>query len=208
MNEKIIDRLYQYLDYKGIKKTRFEKEIGLSNGYLGTQKRRNADLGEGVIQKIIDNSPDLSVVWFVCGNGEMLNYSEETMNDKVNNSISLEKKDSQIKQRLLNYLKHNQVDIDTFCLKTSFSKSFLNHNYELSESEIIQIATTFDELNLEWLLLGKGQMNKQVVAIDNDAHISKIQELMSVIRDKDKIIKLQEKLLSHDCIDEKIQNAG
>lgn len=208
MNEKIIDRLYQYLDYKGIKKTRFEKEIGLSNGYLGTQKRRNADLGEGVIQKIIDNSPDLSVVWFVCGNGEMLNYSEETMNDKVNNSISLEKKDSQIKQRLLNYLKHNQVDIDTFCLKTSFSKSFLNHNYELSESEIIQIATTFDELNLEWLLLGKGQMNKQVVAIDNDAHISKIQELMSVIRDKDKIIKLQEKLLSHDCIDEKMQNAG
>ena len=37
---KAIERLYQYLDYKGVKPTRFEKEIGLSNGYLGTQLKR------------------------------------------------------------------------------------------------------------------------------------------------------------------------
>lgn len=69
---KAIDRLMQYLDIKEIKPTRFEKNIGLSNGYLGTQRRRNADLGEGVLLKIADNCLDLSIEWLLTGNGSML----------------------------------------------------------------------------------------------------------------------------------------
>lgn len=69
---KIINRLYEYLDYKSIAPTRFEKNIGLSNGYLGTQLKRNADLGESIINKIIDNCLDLNVEWLVSGVGEML----------------------------------------------------------------------------------------------------------------------------------------
>ncbi|WP_368209506.1 hypothetical protein [Alistipes shahii] len=73
---KAIDRFYQYLAEKGIKATRFEKDAGLSNGYLGTQKKRNADLGEGVILKIIDNCRDLSLQWLLTGKGPML-YEQE-----------------------------------------------------------------------------------------------------------------------------------
>lgn len=69
---KAIDRFLQYLDNKEIKPTRFEKDAGLSNGYLGTQKKRNADLGEGIIIKIIDYCRDLSVDWLLTGNGVML----------------------------------------------------------------------------------------------------------------------------------------
>lgn len=69
---KIIDRFLQYLDYKDIKPTRFEKEIGLSNGYLGTQKKRNADLGETIITKLLDNCLDLNPLWLLTGEGEML----------------------------------------------------------------------------------------------------------------------------------------
>ncbi|MGZ3753621.1 MAG: S24 family peptidase [Mucilaginibacter sp.] len=70
--EKIIDRVYKYLDYQGIPPTRFEKEIGLSNGYLNTQKKREADLGESVIKKIVDNSLDLNLDWLMTGKGQML----------------------------------------------------------------------------------------------------------------------------------------
>ena len=52
MEEKIISRLFTYLKSKSIPHTRFEKEVGLSNGYLNTQLKRNSDLGEGVIRKL------------------------------------------------------------------------------------------------------------------------------------------------------------
>lgn len=69
---KAIERFYLYLDYKGIKPTAFEKKVGLSNGYLGTQLRRKGALGEDIINTIIDNCLDLDVVWLIRGEGEML----------------------------------------------------------------------------------------------------------------------------------------
>ena len=69
---KAIERLYKYIDYKGYKPTRFEKELGLSNGYLGTQYKRSADLGESVFNKIIDYCLDINPEWLLTGHGTML----------------------------------------------------------------------------------------------------------------------------------------
>jgi hypothetical protein len=69
---KAIDRIYEYLAVKGIKPTVIEKEIGLSNGYLSVQRKRNADIGEGVLNKIIDYCRDVSPVWLLTGHGEMM----------------------------------------------------------------------------------------------------------------------------------------
>ncbi|MDR1865964.1 MAG: hypothetical protein LBR08_10390 [Bacteroidales bacterium] len=74
---KAIERLHEYLNYKGLKPTRFEKQIGLSNGYLGTQLKRCADLGESIMGKIIDNCLDISPEWLLTGRGEMLKKQEE-----------------------------------------------------------------------------------------------------------------------------------
>ncbi len=73
---KAVERLFKYLKYKGIPHTRFEKEIGLSNGYLNTQLKRGADLGEGVILKVIENSLDLNMEWLLTGKGEMVKSRE------------------------------------------------------------------------------------------------------------------------------------
>lgn len=77
---KAIERLFKYLDFKGIPHTRFEKTIGISNGYLNTQLKRNADIGEGMFIKIIDNCLDMNPVWLLTGNDEMIkkeNYVAE-----------------------------------------------------------------------------------------------------------------------------------
>lgn len=78
--QKIIHRIFQYIDYKGVPHTRFEKEIGLSNGYLNTQLRRNADIGESVLQRFIDNSLDVNVEWLITGNGSMLVNAKKPLN--------------------------------------------------------------------------------------------------------------------------------
>ena len=69
---KAVDRLYEYLNIKGLKPTAIEKAIGISNGYLSAQKKRQADIGEGMMNKIIDYCRDINPEWLLTGNGEML----------------------------------------------------------------------------------------------------------------------------------------
>lgn len=69
---KAIDRFYEYLAEKSLKPTAIEKEIGLSNGYLSAQKKRNADMGEGMLLKIIDYFRDINPLWLLTGEGPML----------------------------------------------------------------------------------------------------------------------------------------
>lgn len=92
MEEKIINRLFTYLKRKKIPHTRFEKEIGLSNGYLKTQERRKSDLGEGVISKIIDNCLDLDIVWLMTGKGDMFTTDKNssiTQSVQGNNNVAI-----------------------------------------------------------------------------------------------------------------------
>ncbi len=103
---KAIERLYEYFDYKGIKPTRFEKEIGLSNGYLGKTLARKADIGSSILVKIIDNCPDLDIVWLITGEGKMIkeDHSISIVNEystPYNNKLEilksiLEEKDKEI----------------------------------------------------------------------------------------------------------------
>ena len=79
---KAIERLYKYIDYKGVKPSPFEKEIGLSNGYLGKQLNRKADLGEGILIKIIENCPEISPEWLLMGKEPMLKI-KDTSNSTV-----------------------------------------------------------------------------------------------------------------------------
>ncbi len=60
------------MDYMSLKPAQFEELCGLSNGYLSKQKKREADLGEGVFKKILDNSPYINPAWLLIGEGEML----------------------------------------------------------------------------------------------------------------------------------------
>lgn len=69
---KAIDRLKQYIDYKGLRQTPFEASVGLSNGYIGKQLKREAGVGEEILVKIIDNCPDLNAEWLITGKGSML----------------------------------------------------------------------------------------------------------------------------------------
>lgn len=69
---KTVDRIYKYIEYKRINASKLEKTIGLSNGYLGKQLKRNADIGESILNKILENCPEINPQWLMTGVGQML----------------------------------------------------------------------------------------------------------------------------------------
>jgi len=48
---KAIQRLFQYFEFKHIKPTRLERDLGLGKGYLGLQLKREADIGSSILEK-------------------------------------------------------------------------------------------------------------------------------------------------------------
>jgi len=84
---KIIERFFQYLEYKDIKPTRFEKDYGLSNGYLGVQLKRKGNLGEEALKTIIDNCLDINPIWLINGEGSMIKRRAYFENDKTIDTI-------------------------------------------------------------------------------------------------------------------------
>lgn len=70
--KKAIHRLFEYLKHENIPHTRFEKDVGISNGYLKKQLEREAGLGEDIIVKIIEKSLHLNPDWLLRGKGKML----------------------------------------------------------------------------------------------------------------------------------------
>ena len=84
---KAIERLLQYIEYKGFNKRTFEIDNGLSNGYLGKQLSRNADLGEGILIKILENCPDLNPEWLLTGKGEMLVLDNDEAKKKPSEEV-------------------------------------------------------------------------------------------------------------------------
>lgn len=110
---KAIERLIQYIDYKGFSNRSFEIQIGLSNGYIGTQLKRNADLGESILNKILDNCLDINPIWLISGKGEMLKQKEAPIvpivNEKDSYIIELQKdKIRSLEKELQNQRQENE----------------------------------------------------------------------------------------------------
>lgn len=69
---KIAERILYFLDSQNIKPSPFENKIGVSRGYFNKMVKRNADIGEGTILKIVEYCPQVNLSWLILGTGEML----------------------------------------------------------------------------------------------------------------------------------------
>ena len=72
----MIDRILQIIDFKGINKSIFYKETGLSNGFLDKVK----DIGASKLELILKSYPEISMEWLLTGKGEMLKDIEKVQN--------------------------------------------------------------------------------------------------------------------------------
>jgi len=77
---KAIHRLGQFIKHVGLSARQFDLSIGAGNGYTLRMIRNSASIGTDVIETVLREYPQLSVVWLITGEGEMLKPNKEVAN--------------------------------------------------------------------------------------------------------------------------------
>lgn len=72
----ILDRIKQFIDHKGIAVSAFERSIGMSNASFGKSLKNGGAIGTDKLENFLRVYPEVSPVWLLTGQGEMLGTSE------------------------------------------------------------------------------------------------------------------------------------
>lgn len=80
MEMTVKERLIEFMKFKGLSQGKFEKTVGLSNGYIN-QLRHSPSLSK--IQMIISAYPELNPDWLTHGTGEMLKAASKSANKEL-----------------------------------------------------------------------------------------------------------------------------
>lgn len=165
MAEKITnikERILYFIEYKGINKEDFFNGLNeITYGSFKGASKRSA-LNSNAVAEIVTKYPEINLVWLITGKGEML----------VKNKVT----------RLLEFIKHENIDRKTFAEKTKIDFKIINNlekfedlNYDIFDN----VFSLFPELNEEWILFGNGNMLKQKESLVYERSSDKVNEQKS-----------------------------
>lgn len=88
----ILERIKEYLDFKGITIAAFEKSIGMGNASFRKALLNGGAIGTDKLEKILSVYVDLSPLWVVSGRGTMTENGddEDAAKDKAIVQLTLE----------------------------------------------------------------------------------------------------------------------
>ena len=72
----MLTRIKQYIDFKGISVSAFEKSIGMSNASFGKSLKNGGSIGGDKLEKILTIYKDINAEWLLTGHGEMIKNSQ------------------------------------------------------------------------------------------------------------------------------------
>ena len=73
----ILERLKEYIDYKGISIAAFERSIGMANASFGKSLKRHGSIGTDKLENILSVYKDISPQWLLLGKGGMIKEDKQ-----------------------------------------------------------------------------------------------------------------------------------
>ena len=80
---KILLRIHQFADSKGLSIRELERTSGITQGVISKAIKNNGEIGSDKLENIIQTYPLLSAEWLLRGEGEMLKQDLAPQNDFV-----------------------------------------------------------------------------------------------------------------------------
>lgn len=84
-----LNRIKEYIDYKGLSVRSFEETVGFSNGSFASQLKNNRTIGVDRVENILQKYPDLNAQWLLTGQGSMLKEDIQLAKPHVEESFPL-----------------------------------------------------------------------------------------------------------------------
>lgn len=103
----VLNRIKQFIDYKGIAISAFEKSIGMSNASLGKSLKTGGTIGADKLGNILIAYPEINLYWLVTGKGEMLTTESRDEVEEVRAN------DKSMPERLLDIIEGQKKQIET-----------------------------------------------------------------------------------------------
>lgn len=104
----VLERIKEYIDYKGITIAAFERSIGMSNASFGKSLKNKGAIGSDKIENILSIYDDLSPDWLLTGKGNML---KGVVEQPPSPQQSNEKEPTQLLNQLLDTIKGQAEEI-------------------------------------------------------------------------------------------------
>lgn len=157
----IKERIIFFCKTVGITKTEFERRAGLSFGYVNKIKN---GVGNKLFS-ILEAFPELNKNWLLFEEGEMLKFPsslESAVVEVVEDEkarISLEDDGLTVGERLDLFIQSKGLGRYQFEMKCGLSQGYIaNIRNSPHPDKLKKIANVYPELNIEWLMIGRGEM--------------------------------------------------
>lgn len=143
-NLTVKDKIFAFLEKKGISKTDFYAETGIeSSNFKGRNKESLP--GSAMLVKILTKYPDLSADWLLTGRGEMLKQDvpsvatpdADAAHERPASSDKDTKKDSNNQEKAIPFAAASQQNIQPIPLVAqTVAAGFGNENFSIAESDV------------------------------------------------------------------------
>lgn len=103
----ILKRLKEYIDFKKISVSMFERSIGMSNASFGKSLKSGGSIGVDKLENILRIYPDINLDWLLKGEGQMICNSTNTVASEPTSEYTTFKNECELcqeKERMIGML--------------------------------------------------------------------------------------------------------
>ncbi len=177
----INERVLEIVSYTGLSNRAFCRTCNISSATLTAS--REIPSGSTIVN-ILQAFPEISPDWLLLGQGEMLrsnDSTEKTPDVEVEETVcEVPQKrytdNMSVQERLEIYIRSKGLGNYQFEMKVGLSQGYIKRVRNcLHPEKIKRIANAFPDLNIEWMIIGRGEM---IVNTPNKLYKNEIQKLL------------------------------